>query len=465
MRHKQLLFKPLCAALFIALGSNTAWAGGFGVTIQSGTGGGNAATGHAMAEDASAMYYNPALLYSVEGGRQMNGGLSLLNTDVTTTNTGSTIPSAAGGFPVIGENESEPGSLSVAPSFYYKGEAGGKGGMVYGVGINAPFGVHTEYDDESFVRYESTETSLKTININPALAWRLNDQFDIGAGLNIQVGQAILDRAIDSYLICQRFVAAGAVASGTCSALGLDSASNASTDGSVGVEATGVGYGFNFGVAYRPDHKTTLSLGLRSSVKYDLEGDADFEHNSSLLALGEANLAAAGLGDQDAEADLEMPASVSLAFARELTDKLTLHGDVTWTEWSSVPEIRIKFPETGADDAVSNLQWEDTVRYGVGLTYQMNEKTRLRAGIAHDPVPTPDPEHRTPRAPSADDLWISAGLTHQINRNFSFDAGFSLVRPADASINYTAPGTSDYLTRADVDSEVLVGAVSLNYRF
>ncbi len=464
MRNKNLLLNPLCAALFIGL-TGQVNAGGFGVTIQSGSVAGNAATGHAMAEDASAMFYNPALLFSLDG-RQINGGAALLSTEVEVTNTGSTVPSAAGGTPIIGNNLGEPGGISATPSFFYRG---GEimNGLVYGVGVNVPFGISTEYDDDSFTRYEATESALSAININPAVAYKLNDQFEIGAGVNVQVGSAILGRAIDSFLACSLIVqgSGGALPGNTCTNLGLTASSQVGDDGKVSIEAKGVGVGANFGVVYRPMASTTLSLGLRSPVTLELEGEADFSHNPKLNALGSAVLGSAGLNDQDAEAKLKLPASASFSVAHSVNDKLTVHGDVTWTQWSSIPEIRIKFPDTVAADSVTDLQWKDTVRYGVGATYQLNEKIRLRTGIAMDPVPTPGPNNRTPRAPSADNLWISAGGSYQINKRFSIDAGLSLVKPSDASINYTAPGSSDYTTRADVDSDVLGVAVSVNYQF
>lgn len=464
MRTKKLSLKPLCAALLMGMAGQVS-AGGFGVTIQSGTGAGNAATGHAMAEDASAMFYNPALLFSLDG-RQINGGAALLSTEVEVTNTGSTVPSAAAGTPVIGNNVGEPGGLSATPSFFYRG---GEimSGLVYGVGVNVPFGISTEYEKDSFTRYEATESALAAININPAVAYKISDQFEIGAGLNVQVGSATLGRSVDSFLACSLIVqgSGGAVPANTCANLGLTSASQVADDGSVTIEATGVGVGANVGAVYRPSGATTLSVGLRSPVTIDLEGDADFSHNAKLSALGDAALGAAGLVDQDAEATLEMPASASFAVAHSINDKLTVHGDVTWTQWSSIPEIRIKFPDTAASDSVTDLQWEDTVRYGVGATYQLNDKMRLRAGVAMDPVPTPGPNNRTPRAPSADNLWISAGGSYQMSKHLTIDAGLSLVKPSDASINYTSPGSSDYTTRADVDSDVIGAAVSVNYRF
>ncbi len=461
MANSQRSIKLLCTAILLATGS--VQAAGLGVTIQSATGAGNAATGHAMAEDASAMWYNPALLHSVEG-KQINAGISLLNADILLENAGSSIPVIAAGLPVIGEDTAEPGGLSITPGLFYRGE-NFSDRLAYGIGITTPFGVSTDYEDDNFARYEATESSLKTVNINPAIAWKVNDQFDVGAGLNIQVGEAVLAKSVDAFLVCQRFVALGQMTPATCSSLGLTSPSNAVTDSSVSIEATAVGYGANVGAVYRPSDKTTLSLGLRSAVKLDFEGDADFTHGAGLSSLGDTALTQAGLADQDAETELEMPASASFAAAHQVNDKLTLHGDVTWTQWSSVPEIRITFPDSNADDSITNLQWEDTVRVGVGATYQFNDRLKLRAGIAHDPTPTPGPDHRTPRAPRSDALWFSAGMSYKLNKQMDIDAGLSIIRPEDTAVNYTDPGILDYTTRASVETDAIGASVFLNYRF
>lgn len=446
-----------------------AMAGGFGITVQSGSVGGNAATGHAMAEDASAMWYNPALLSSMEG-TQLNTGISIVNTKLDVTNTGSTLPTAAGGFPVVGDDSVDPGGTSATPSLFYKRDLS-RSDMVFGLGINVPFGVSTEYENNSFTRYEATESHLQTVNINPALSWRINDKFDVGAGVNIQIGQAQLDRAIDTVAACASLQALPSppLPALDCAGNGLAptpaNLSDSDLDSRVSIEADGVGYGANIGGVYRPNDATTLSLGLRSAVNYDLEGDADFTINPNLASIAGAQIAVAGLTDQAAEAALKMPASASLAFARDVSEKLTVHGDVTWTQWSSIPEIRIKFPNTNAADSVTDSQWDDTTRLGVGMTYKMTPKTTLRTGIAMDPTPTPGPENRTPRAPSSDNLWVSGGVSHQFSKKLGVDASLSLVYPEDVTVNYTSPGTSDYTTRAEVESDIVIGAVSLNYHF
>ena len=453
-------YSILAVSISLCLSTTALQAAGFGVTVQSASGGGNAATGHAMAEDASAMWYNPALLSSIEG-TQVNGGLGLLHSELNVVNTGSALPSAGGGTPVSGVNSADPGGLAATPSLFYKRDIGD---MAFGLGVNVPFGVATEYDKDSFARYEATESELKTLNINPALSWRINDKLDIGAGVSLQLGSATLSRSVDAFLACRRIASLSAVTTANCDDAGLGVPSNSATDTQVSIEATGVSYGANLGVAFRPTDSTTVSVGYRSSVKYELEGDASFDHNG-LQAVGDPVLGAFGLTDQDATADLDLPASLSLAFASKVSNRLTLHGDVTWTEWSSVPEIRIVFPDTVAEDSVTDLQWNDTVRVGAGLTYQLSKKTKLRAGIAHDPTPTPSALNRTPRAPRADTMWYSAGLSHQFSNKLSLDASLSLIEPDDTAINYTAPGSSDYLTRADVETDAFSAALSVNYRF
>ncbi len=463
--------------------SSTAYSGGFTVTVQSASGGGTASTNHAMAEDASAMFYNPALLSSVEG-TQFNVGLSLTSPDMTVTNTGSALPTVAGGTPIGGVGTAEPVDLAVTPSLFYKRDLSPS--MAFGLGVSVPYGVASEYEKDSFARYEATESALTTVNINPALSWRVNNKFDVGAGLNVQLGSATLAKSVDSYLVC-----ANAIGPDNCDSLaGPGTQAN---DGQSTVEADGVAYGFNLGGAYHPNTNTTISVGYRSETKYDLEGDVDFDHNATLLATvggaayfqqtgmaapsvavatttGGAALTAGGLANRDATADLSLPATASFSLASKITPRLTLHGDVTWTEWSSVPEIRIKFPTTtgsaALDDSVTDLQWEDTVRVGAGLTYQLSGKTKLRAGIAHDPTPTPSSDNRTPRAPRSDTLWFSAGVGHSFSKKLSLDASVAYIHPEDTSITYTSPSdTLNYLTRADVEASAISAAISVNYKF
>ena len=44
--------------------------------------------------------------------------------------------------------------------------------MHFGLGVNAPFGLKTDYDDGWIGRYQALKSQIKTINVNPALSGR-----------------------------------------------------------------------------------------------------------------------------------------------------------------------------------------------------------------------------------------------------------------------------------------------------
>ncbi|MEI2636468.1 MAG: outer membrane protein transport protein [Methylotenera sp.] len=42
--------------------------------------------------------------------------------------------------------------------------------------MNAPFGLKTEYDKEWLGRFQADMSEVKTININPSIAFKVNDR-------------------------------------------------------------------------------------------------------------------------------------------------------------------------------------------------------------------------------------------------------------------------------------------------
>lgn len=65
------------------------------------------------------------------------------------------------------------------------------------MGINAPFGLATKYNNTWVARYHAIDTDLLTMNINPSLGYKINDQLSLGLGLSAQYLDAELSNAID----------------------------------------------------------------------------------------------------------------------------------------------------------------------------------------------------------------------------------------------------------------------------
>lgn len=131
-----------------------------------------------------------------------------------------------------------------------------------------PFGLSTEYDEGWVGRYHAIKSAVPTINLNPALAFKLNDQLSLGAGMSAQYISAELTSAIDSGSVCY-----GLVGPGTCNPAGLTPGSQA-VDSYAKIKGDDWGYGINLGLLYKPANAMRIGVAYRSSVKQRLEGDA-----------------------------------------------------------------------------------------------------------------------------------------------------------------------------------------------
>ncbi|PVE26506.1 long-chain fatty acid transporter, partial [Enterococcus faecalis] len=63
-----------------------------------------------------------------------------------------------------------------------------------GIGVGVPFGLMTEYSDDWIGRFHSTKFDIKTININPSIAFKVNDMLSLGFGVSVQRFEATYDR-------------------------------------------------------------------------------------------------------------------------------------------------------------------------------------------------------------------------------------------------------------------------------
>ncbi|MDZ7787758.1 MAG: outer membrane protein transport protein [Halofilum sp. (in: g-proteobacteria)] len=116
--------------------------------------------------------------------------------------------------PLSGSNGTTDDSALV-PNFYYSTPLNDT--VSFGFGINAPFGLTSEYDDDWVGRYHATNSELQTININPSIAFQATDKLSLGFGVNYQSIDATLENEVDSFAAC--FAARRAVGgpTGCCS--------------------------------------------------------------------------------------------------------------------------------------------------------------------------------------------------------------------------------------------------------
>lgn len=427
------------AALTLLSAAPGAQAAFFQLSESSPAGAGNAyAGGAAAAEDASTVWFNPAGLTRLPGSQLVVGG-HFIDVSIKFSKTSATLNPLVGGGAISGGNGGDAGQSALVPNIYYAWRIDER--LSFGLGINAPFGLATDYEDNWVGRYHADRSEVRSININPAMAYKLNPHFSVGAGINYQWLEGEFTQAVDYGSIC---ALAGV---GACAAPGAN-------DGHARVKADDGAWGYNFGLLWQASEATRLGFAYRSKIKYTLKGN--FEVTAPSAAAAAAGAGLAGIVNSGASANVTVPATLSLSAHHGIAPGWTIMADITRTYWSKLPELRIDF-DSAQPDAVTTLGLKDVNRYSLGATYDPGGKWRYRFGVALDRTPTPSAAQRSARLPDADRTWIALGAGYRVSQDVSVDLGFAHLRLDDAAIDKVA-------TASPTDENFLRGSLSGSYR-
>jgi len=391
---------PIRAAVAVALCAlpQISSAAGFSLTEQNASGLGNSYAGAAaVAEDASTIFFNPAGMTRLSG-RQVVGALSLVNLGAKFSDSGaSTVPS----FQTPGGgNGGDAGSLNAVPAAYLSWELS-PGKWWLGIGVNAPFGLSTKWDSGWVGRFHAVESSVQAIAISPSIAWKVNDQFSVGAGVSAVHMSATFTNSTPYSLVAYKY--------GALSSVGMYK------EGEAKIEGDSWAWGWNAGATWQVAPATRLGITYRSHVSQDLGGNVTFSDRPA--ALGGA------LPDGPVSTKVKLPDSASLAIAHDVDARWQLLADYTWTGWSSIQQLVIA-RDTGQTVSSVELGFKDTWRLGLGANYRMNEAWTLRLGVAYESTPAKD-DKRTPRLPDSSRVWTSIGAQWRASPQTAVDFGFA----------------------------------------
>ena len=416
MAKPQLRLSTMAVALAMAgMTSTAALAGGFGIGTQSGSGTGNAfAGGAAVADDASVAWSNPAGMTLLPMGKQVTAAGHFVVPSFQFNNNGSTVPGVLGSG-----NGGDGGGFAVIPNGFFTMSINPN--LRFGLALNVPFGLGTKYDQGWLGQTVALESDIKTININPSLAYKVSDKLSVGAGISVQRIEAKLTRYAGNTFV-----------------------------GNAVLEADDVGFGFNFGAMIQATPSTRIGISYRSAIEYDLEGAATFTGT-----LGPAS-------NVGARASIKVPDSASLSVLSAMGSQWEVMADLTYTGWSSIKRLDV-FRTAAAGGLVPGaagsqigtadiFNWKDTLRVGVGANYKMNPQTKLRFGLAFDPTPTNDVD-RTARLPDQDRTWIAFGVQYKPSKEGVIEIGYAHEFIKDATVNNAAAAgrlIGSYNSKADI---------------
>ena len=444
--HASLLVLGIAGLLTV---TGQAYASGYQISEQSVAGLGRAFAGGSLpSDDVSAVFYNPADMM-LSKGMQAQAGFTFIGAELKADNAGTTDR-----FPInVVDVITKPGTVPVFVTIPDKGysDDGGTDNVVpntffamdindqmrFGFGITAPFAVHSSYGKQWVGRYSAVNSEMKTIDLNPGIAYRVNDQLSLGFGVSAQY----IDVDMSKSLFTLATLTGG-------------------SDGYSEVKGDDWGFGFNLGATYEFDPTTRVGLSYRSQVKYDLEGDATI-----------SNTATTRDGKHDITADWTAPDWAALAFYKRLNDQWAVMASTRWTNWSTYKKLQIDSSDLGTLTLVQQ-NWEDSWSFNLGASYDYNPDWTFRAGYVFDQSPVQD-EYRNPSIPDSDRNAIALGFSYHPGSNLSVDFGYMHIwfksASTDETLNLLPPSYPAGLVTQhlllDYDNSADIVGIQASYKF
>lgn len=352
-----------------------------------------------VADDASAIYYNPGGLAFIQSNMDVVAGAMLA------TNLEGEFQSA------VGVEEQRAGN-NILPQAYGVGTLWN---AKVGLGINTPFGLPMRWENPATFsgRFSSYTANVKTINFNPTVAFKFGPNIGAGIGLDYMYSKIQLER----------FIPAGATTPLNVAQIRIKSDLFENS-----------GLGWNAGLLWRsgPNGQGPWSLGAsyRSSIEIDHEGTADFQVLFPTVAPQTPH---------DVDATIEFPASMNFGGAYRTPGGTIFSLEADRTDWTSFGELEVHVD--GLPPQPPRVtDWEDTWAYRAGVEIPFGN-LRLRGGYYNDSTPQPLFDVG-PVLPDADRTGYTVGVGFPVGP-VSVDLAYVYVQFDDRTT--TVAGSTDRL--------------------
>lgn len=313
---------------------------------------GLAAAGYAArAQDASTAFTNPAGMTRLDGTQVLAGGqLMRLNTRLSIGEGTTPALGSGDGGRVFGSNGIVPGggvfvTHSVSPDLWL------------GFAATGNFGSILDYDAGWVGRYRAQEATLLGVSFVPSVAYRVDEQLSLGAGINVMYG--VMDQK----------VAVNNVVPGAA-------------DGRLEFDDTAWGVGGNLGLLYSWSPTSRVGLTWTSEVKLDFKAQPQFSGLGPVLSTLLRNR---GLLDAQLGAGVRVPQQVMASGYTRIDDRWAVMGNVGWQQWSRFGEVEIGIDDSNNPVGLTTaMPFEDTWHAAAGAQVQLSGPWKLNFGVAYD---------------------------------------------------------------------------------
>jgi long-chain fatty acid transport protein len=427
----------LCAGLPALLRAQ-----GFGIYEQAACEMGRAGTGVATpCADGSAIFFNPAGLAGLKGGRA-TVGVTLLDVQ--------------GGFTddLFQQKTKLDDPLLAIPEVYAAYGVTPKLGI--GIGLFAPYGLETKWPLTFDGRFAGYDNILRSVYVQPTVAYQVAPWLSLGGGLDIVFGSVELNQRLD---LAQAPVdPALGVPLGTV--FGQFGILPGTDFANAHLEATKTAVSAHWGAMIKLNDK--LSIGGRYMMKttLDYSGTGTFTQVPTNLVLPASipvgaltipagcpvdalltaatsacgnlglNLFATQLANQTVTTSITNPEQLVLGVAYKLRKDWTLFGDYQFTRWGKrFTVLNINF----ANPLLNRVLYENyqnTNGFRFAAEWVKDAKWTFRGGWLNHEGAAPD-ETVTPLLPEGTRNEFTGGVTVKLSPVFSADLAYQYVKQND----------------------------------
>lgn len=387
----------------------------------------------ARADDASTVFTNPAGMTRLDRPALMVGAQPMY-TDLDfspggdTSTLASTLP--GGGTAASGDSN----NWLAAGGVYYVHPVNER--FRLGFALIGNFGLALDYQDDWVGRYYAQEATLQALAIQPAVSWKINDRFSVGAGVAALYGMLENKLAVNNIL----------------PSLG---------DGGLKLEDEAWGLQFNLGLLFEPQP------GTRLGVTYLSQADLDFSANPEFSNLGPGLttiLDNRGLLEADVDLGVTVPQALMCSVYHELTDRLALLANLGWQDWSEFGKVDVSVDSDNPTSLTTELDYDDTWHVAVGAQYRLNSLWQLSGGIAYDSAMM-DEDQIVPALPVGDTWRFGLGSRYQWSQDLSLGAAYALIWIGDLDMDVERGPLSGRVSGTYGDSAIHVISLNAEYRF
>ncbi|PHM67852.1 hypothetical protein Xsto_00142 [Xenorhabdus stockiae] len=437
--NQKNLFSRSALAVAVAILSSNANAAGFQLNEYSSSGLGRAFSGAGVvAEDASEGSRNPAAM-TLFDRPSFSGGFIYVKPKVDIT----------GESPVT-KNSTDAKNIAPnapVPNLHFITPVTDE--LFVGASLTSNFGLSTNFSNNYAAGSIGGKTSLKTGNFNLAGAYKVNDQFSFGLGLNAIYADAEIVRHLGEVgpLLAKL------------------------TEGKVNIPATAEvarlegkdwGYGWNAGLLYQFDENNRYSLTYRSKVKVKFK-KGDYSNDLPKI-LG-------GLNGETVQGrlDLNLPDMWEISGYNRVAPQWAIHYSFLYTGWDTFKELKATRNDNGKVAFEKHEGFRNAYRISLGTTYYHDDNWTFRTGVAFDESPVPA-QNRSISIPDQNRFWLSVGTTYAFNKDTSVDLGVSYMRGKKVHVSEKLP--EDFQKKGlgapyefDSKGTAWLAGVGLNYAF